>query len=231
MYSRRLESPLDSKEIKSVNPKGNQLWIFIERTDAEAEAPILWLPDTKSWHIVKDLDAGKDWGQRRRGQQRMRGLNGITNSVDMLLLLFSGSIMSSSLWSHGLQHARLSCPSPPPRACSNSCPLSLWCHPTILSSVVPFSSCLQSFAASGSLLMSRLFSSGGQSIGVSTSASVLSMNTQDWFPLGLTDLISLLFKGLSRVFSNTTVQKHQFFSTQPSLWSNSHIHMGLLERP
>ena len=138
MYSRRLESPLDSKEIKSVNPKGNQLWIFIERTDAEAEAPILWLPDTKSWHIVKDLDAEKDWGQRRRGQQRMRGLNGITNSVDMLLLLFSGSIMSSSLWSHGLQHARLFCPSLSPGICSDSCPLSQCCYLTISSSAVPF---------------------------------------------------------------------------------------------
>ena len=123
MYSRRLESPLDSKEIKSVNPKGNQLWTFIERTDAEAEAPILWLPDAKSWHTGKDLDAGKDWGQRRRGQQRMRGLNGKINSVDMLLL-FRGSITSNSLRPHGLQHASLSCPSLTPRACSNSCPLS-----------------------------------------------------------------------------------------------------------
>ena len=191
MYSRRLESPLDSKEIKSVNPKGNQLWTFIERTDAEAEAPILWLPDAKSWHIGKDLDAGKDWGQRRRGKQRMRGLNGIINSVNMLLL-FRGSIMSNSLRPHVLQHASLSCPSTTPRACSNSCPLRLWCHPTISSSVVPFSSCLQSFAASGSLLMNHLYSSGGWSIGVSASISILSMNTQDWFPLGVTDLISLL---------------------------------------
>ena len=173
VLEKTLESHLDYKEIKPVHPKGNQLWISTGRTSAEAEAPILWLPDTKSWHIVKDLDAEKDWGQRRRGQQRMRGLNGITNSVDMLLLLFSGSIMSSSLWSHGLQHARLSCPSPPPRACSNSCPLSLWCHPTILSSVVPFSSCLQSFPALGSFPVSQFFESGGQCIGVSTSASVL----------------------------------------------------------
>ena len=161
----------------------------------------------------------------------MRGLNGIINSVDMLLLLFSASIVSNSLRPHGLQHARLSCPSPPPRACSKSCPLSLWCHPSISSSVVPFSPCLQSFVASGSLLMSHLFSSGGQSIGVSASASVLSMNTQDWFPLGLTDLISLLSEGLSGVFSSTAVQNNQFFSTQPSLWSNSHIHTWLLEKP
>ena len=114
---------------------------------------------------------------------------------------------------------------------SNSCPLSQWCHPTISSSIVPFSSCLQSFPASGSSLMSQLFASGGQSIGVSAAAKVLPMNIEDWFPLGLAVLISLLSKGLLRVFSNTTVQKHQFFSTQPSLWSNSHIHTWLLEKP
>ena len=160
VLGKTLESPLNSKEIKSVNPKGNQSWVFIERTDAEVETPILWLPDTKSWHIIKDLDAGKDWGQRRRGQQRMRGLNGITNSVDMLLLLFSGSIMSSSLWSHGLQHARLLCPSPSPRVCSNSGPLSRWCYLTISSSVVHFSSCPQSFPTSRSFPVSQLFTSG-----------------------------------------------------------------------
>ena len=114
---------------------------------------------------------------------------------------------------------------------SNSCPLSQWCHSTILSSVVPFSSCLQSFQASGSFPMSQFFASGGQSIGVSASASVLPMNIQDWFPLGLTGWICLQSKGLSRVFSNTTVQKHQFFGTQLSLWSNSHIHTWLLEKP
>ena len=139
------------------------------------------------------------------------------------LLLPCHSVMSNSLWHHGLQHPRLPCPSPCPRACSNSCPLSRWCHPTISSFVVPFSSCLQSFPASGSFLMSQLFASSVQSIGASTSASVLPMNNQDWFPLGLTGLISLQSKGLSRVFSNTRAQKHQFFSAQPSLWSNSHI--------
>ena len=108
-------------------------------------------------------------------------------------------------------------------ACSNSCPLSQWCHPMILSSVVPFSSWLQSFSASGSFLISQLFTSGGQNIG--TSASVLVMNIQDWFPLELTGLISLQSKGLSRVFSNTTVPEHQFFSAQLSLWLKSHIHM------
>ena len=126
---------------------------------------------------------------------------------------FSHSVMSNSLWPHGLQHARLPCSSPTPGACSNSCPFSRRCHPTISSSVVPFSSCLQSFLASGSFPMSQSFASGGQSIGASASASVLPMNIQDWFPLGLTGLISLQSKRLSRVFSNTTVQKRQFFST------------------
>ena len=131
--------------------------------------------------------------------------------------------MSDSLSPHGLQHARLHCPTPSPRACSNSCPLSQWCHPTISSSVVPFSSCLQYFPASGSFPMSRLFTSGGQSVGASASSSVLPMNIQDWFPLGLTGWISLLSKGFSRVFSNTAVQKLQFFGAQFSLWFNSHI--------
>ena len=123
------------------------------------------------------------------------------------------------------------CPSPTPRVHPNSCPLSQWCHPTISSSVVPFSFCPQSFPASGSFQMSQLFASGGQSIGVSASTSVLPMNTQDWFPLGWTCLISLQSKGLSRVFSNTTVQKDQFFCVQLSLYSNSHIHTWLLEKP
>ena len=113
----------------------------------------------------------------------------------------------------------------------NSCPLSRWWHPTISSSVIPFSSCLQSFPASGSFHMSQLFTSGGQSIGVSASASVLLMNIQEWFPLGWTGWISLQSKGLSRVFSNTTVQKHQFFCAQLSLQSNSHIYTWILEKP
>ena len=146
-----------------------------------------------------------------------------------MLLLFSRSVMSDSLWPHGLQHARLPCPSPSPGVYSNSCPLSRWCHPTILSSVVSFFSCLQSFPASGFFLMSRLFASGGQSI--RASASILPINIQDWFPLGLTGLISLKSKGLSRVFFNTAVQKHQFFGSQPSLWSDSHIRTWLLEKP
>ena len=131
----------------------------------------------------------------------------------------------------GLQHARPPCPSTTPGVYSNSCPLSRWCHPTISSSVIPFSSCLQSFPSSGSFQMSQFFAAGGQSIEVSASGSVLSMNIQDWFPLEWTGLISLQSKGLSRVFSNTTVQKHQFFGTQLSLLSNSHIHTWLLEKP
>ena len=141
------------------------------------------------------------------------------------------SVMSDSLWPHGLQHARLPWPSPMLGAYSNSCPLSRWCHPTISSSVVPFSSCPQSFPASGSFQMSQLFASGDQSIGVSASTSVLPMNTQDWSPLGRIGWISLQSKGLSGVFSNTTVQKHQFFGAQLSLYSNSHIHTWLLEKP
>ena len=144
---------------------------------------------------------------------------------------FSHSVMSDSLWPHELQHTRPPCPSPTPRVYPNWCPLSRWCHPTISSSVVPFSFCPQSFLASGSFQMSHLFTSGGQGIGVSASTSVLPMNTQDWFSLGWTGWISLQSKGLSRVFSNTTVQKHQFFGTQHSSQSNSHIHTWLLEKP
>ena len=144
---------------------------------------------------------------------------------------FSYSVVSDSLRPNGLQHTRPPCPSPTPRAYSNSCPLSWWCHPIISSSIVPFSLLLQSFPASGYFQMSQLFTSGGQSIGVSASASVLPKNIQDWFPLGWTGWISLQSKGLSRVFFNITVQKHQFFNAKLSLWSNSHIHTWLLEKP
>ena len=126
---------------------------------------------------------------------------------------------------------RLSHPSATPRIYSNSCPSSQWCHPAISSSVIPFSSCLQSFPASGSFPVSQHFTSGGQSIGVSASTSVFPMSLQDWSPLGWTGWISLQSKGLSRVFSNTTVQKHQILRSQPSLWSNSHIHTWLLKKP
>ena len=144
---------------------------------------------------------------------------------------FSLSVMSYSLQPHESQHTRPLCPSPTPRVYSNSCLSSWWCHPAISSSVVPFSSCPQTLPASRSFPMSQLFTSGGQSTGVSASASVLPMNTQDWSPLGWTSWISLQSKGLSRVFSNTIVQKHQFFSFQLSSQSNSHIHTWLLEKP
>ena len=130
---------------------------------------------------------------------------------------FSLSVVSTSLQPHGPQHTRPPCPSPTPKVFPNSCPLSQWCHPTISPSVIPFSSCPQSFPASGSFPMSQLFASGGQNIRVSASALVPPTNIQDWFPLGWTGWISLLSRGFSRVFSNTTVQKHQLFGAQPSL--------------
>ena len=136
-----------------------------------------------------------------------------------------------TLCSYKLQLARLLCPPLSPRVCSDSCPLSWWCHPTIPFSIALSSFCLQSFPGLGSFLMSRLFASDGQSIGASALAAVLPMNIQGWFPLGLTGLISLQSKGLSRVFSNTTVQKHPVFCAQPSLWPNYHIHTWLREKP
>ena len=140
----------------------------------------------------------------------------------ILLVQFSRSVMSNSLWPHGPQHTKLPCPSPIPGDYSNSCLSHWWCHPIISSSVIPFSSCPQSFPTSGSFPMSWLFASGGQSTEVSASASVLPINIQEWFPLEWTDWISLQSKELSRVFSNTTVQKHEFLATQLSLQSNSH---------
>ena len=143
----------------------------------------------------------------------------------------SHSVMSYSLQPQELQHARPPCPSPTPRVYPNSRPLNQWCHPTISFSVFPFSSCPQSFPASGSFQMSQLFTSGGQSIGISALASVLPIYTQDWSRLGWTGWISFQSRGLSRVFSNTTVQKHPFFRTQLSSQSNSHMHTWLLEKP
>ena len=140
----------------------------------------------------------------------------LPHSYTNKLIFFSPTVMSDSLQPHGLEHSRLPCRSPYPRACSNSCPLSQWCHPTISPSVIPFSSCLQSFQVSVSFPMSQFFISGAQSIGVSASAWVLPMNIQEWFPLGWTGWISLQPKRLSRVFFNTTVQKHQLFDTQLS---------------
>ena len=169
--------------------------------------------------------------------KRQRLANGYKNKTPIYVVYkfssvqFSHSVMSDSLRPHELQHARPPCPSPTPGVHSNSCPSSWWCHPAISSSVVPFFSCSQSLPASESFPMSKLFAWGGQSIGVSALASVLSMNTQDWSPLEWTGWISLQSKGLSRVFSSTTVQKHQFFGTQLSSQSNSHIHTWPLEKP
>ena len=152
-------------------------------------------------------------------------------NFNFIFIQFSRSVVSDSLRPHELQHTRPPCPSPTSRVYSNPCPLSRWCHPTISSSVIPFSSCPQPFPASGSFQMSQLFTSCGQTIGFSASTSVLPMNTQDWSPLGWTGWISLQSKGLSRIFSNIAVQKHQFFCAQLSSQSNSHIHIWLLEKP
>ena len=173
-----------------------------------------WLPQTFHWPL----------GSKRTQWEQIPTHSSFQASVcvtlaNMLssLVRFSHSVMSDSLWRHGLQHTRPLCPSPTRRVYWNSCPSCRWCHPTISSSVVPFFSCPQSFPTWGSFPASQFFASGGQSIGVSASASVLPMNIQDWFPLGWTGWISLQSKGLSGVFSNTTVQKYQFFGAQLSL--------------
>ena len=161
----------------------------------------------------------------------LKNRNSISGNKMRESVQFSHSVESDPLRPHESQHARPPYPSQTPGVYSNSCPLSWWCHPAISSSVVPFSSCPQSLPASGSFPMSQLFALGGQSIGVSASASVLPLNTQDWSPLGWTGWISLQSKGLSRVFSNTTIQKHQFFGAQLSSQSNSYIHIWPLEKP
>ena len=174
------------------------------------------LQDVCTW-LMPHISRLGEWGDQNKFLMSswLKGCK--FSSVQISSVQFSHSVVFDSLRPSGLQQARLPCPSPIPRVYSNSCSLSWWYHPTISSFVIPFSSCLQSFPASGSFPMSQLFASGGQSIGVSASASVLPMNIQDEFPLGWTCWISLQSKGLSRVFSNTTVQKHQFFSTQLSL--------------
>ena len=175
------------------------------------------------WHLLNNSIVGQA-GLEMTGQ-----LDKEFYFILWVSVQFSFSVMSNSLWPHGLQHTRLHCPSPTPRAYSNPWPSSQWCHPTISSSAIPFSPCLQPFPASGSFQMSHFFKSCGQSIGVSASASVLPINIQDWLPLGLTGLISLESKGLWRVFSNLTVQKQQFFRAQLSFWSSSYIHTWLWE--
>ena len=172
------------------------------------------------------------FARNMRSIWRKRGISKSLNFSSLCQVQFSSVSQSCpTLQAHGLQHARLPSPSPTPRARSNSGSSSWWCHPTVSSSAIPFSSCLQTFPASGSFPMSQFFTTGGQFFGASASSSVLPMNIQDWFPLGWTGWISLQFKGLSRVFSNTMVQKHQFFGTQPSLWFDSYIHTWLLEKP
>ena len=173
--------------------------------------------DARKWVLWPEFLEEALWGRKGRSTPRMYLLQWGQVSAPCKMeevqcshfSHFSRLVVTDSLQPHGLQHARLPCSSPTPRACSDSCPLSQWWHPNISSSVIPLSSCLQSFPASGSLQMSKFFTSGGQSIGAS--GSFLPMNIQDWFPLGLTGLISLQSKGLSRVFCNTIVQKHQFF--------------------
>ena len=181
----------------------------------------------KYWLFANALWKAVNLKRCTRGQLTLFCLS----SVQFSSVQFIRSVMSDSLWPHELQHARPPCPSPNPGDHSNSRPSSRWCHPAISSSVVPFSSCPQSLPASGSFPVSQLFAWGGQSIGVSALASVLPMNIQDWSPLGWTGWIFLQSNGHTRVFSNTTVQKHQFFGAQLSSPCNSHIHIWLLEKP
>ena len=167
--------------------------------------------------LSRDTSFCSTWKQNKKKVIINKSLLGISvcigknHCINVLLLLFSRPVMSDSLWPHGLQHTRLLCPPLSPTVCPNSCPLSQWCHPTISSSVAPFSSCPQSFPASGSLLISQLFTSDDQNTGAS--ALFLPTSIQGWFPLKWTGLITLLSKGLSRVFSSTTVWKHRFFGT------------------
>ena len=180
-------------------------------------------------NVMKLVWYKEHWIESERTEGLSHWMSG--SAFTLYSVQFSRSVVSDSLRPHELQHARPPCPSPTPRVYPNSCSLSQWCHPAISSSVVPFSSCPKSLPASGSFPVSQLFTWGDQSIGVSASASVLPMNTQDWSPLGWTGWISLQSKGLSRVFSNTTVQKHQFFGAQLSSQSNSHISTWPLEKP
>ena len=198
-----------SMNIQDWFPLGWTLWISLQ---SKGFSRVLQLNNRKirSPHLKWAKDLNRHFSKENT-QRTWKVLSWI---IQFSSVQFTHSVMSSSLWSHEPQHTRLPCPSPTPGVYPNSCPLGWWCHPTISSSVVPFSPCPRSFPASGAFQMSQFFTTGGQSIGVSALASVPPMNTQDWFPLGLTGWISLQFKGLSRVFSNTTVQNHQFFGTQ-----------------
>ena len=212
------------------NPRDRRAWGTAVYGVIQSQTWLKWLSSSSSRSLESFLRQPFSLNSENKYYWLWRFLANHLSAISFSVQ-FSHSVMSDSLWSHGLQHTRPPCPSPTPRVYSYSCPLSRWYHPIISSSVIPFFSSLQSFPASGSFQMSQFFTSGGQSIGVSASASVLPMNIKDWFPLQCTGWISFLSKGLSRVFSNTTVQEHQFFGAQLSLWSNSHIHTWLLEKP
>ena len=216
--------------LKAINAeyslKGLLLKLMLHYNDNLCKQLTHW---EKRWYCERQ-------GKKRRWWQRTRWLDSITDSMNMDLnkvssVQFSSPVVSDCLQHHESQHVRPPYPSLTPGIHSNSFPLSQWCHPTISSSVIPFFSCPQSLPASGSFPMSQLFAGGGQSVGVSVSASVLPMNTQDWSHLGWTGWISLQSKGLSRVLSNITVQKHQFFGAQLSSQSNFRIHTWPLEKP
>ena len=201
------EPPLEKNQ--RIQSRRGHFFFFLRR-------PVIWEEDVWEYKVTPNLSRGVAW----RTVTHLRISKKKLGCVEMLSpssVQFSCSVMSDSLWPYGLQHASPPCPSPAAGVYSNSCPLGWWCHPTISSSVINLSSCLQSFPASESFPVSQFFASGDKSFGVSASASVPPMNIQDWFHLGLTGWISLQFKGLSRVFSNTTVQKHQFFGAQLSL--------------
>ena len=180
---------------------------------------------------TKQKQSHRHWKQTWLPREKGRAGNKLEDWYALTSVQFSRSVVSDYLWPHESQHTRPPCPSPTPGVYSNSCPSSRWCHPAISPSVIPFSSCPQSLPSSGSFSMSQLFAWGGQSIGVSASASVLPMYTQDLSPLGWTDWISMKSNRLPRVFYNTVIQKHQFFGAQPSSQSSSHIHTWPLKKP
>ena len=222
-YSVTWSWPCGGRKQQIVLGERSKIFSFCQMEPHVSQGVVIWYV----WFAV---------GSKVRNLRIRKGMAGIFLSLEITLGLvqlvqFSCSVMSDSLQPHGLQHARPPCLSPALGVYSNSCPLSRWCHPAISSCVFPFSSCPQSFTASASFPMSQLFASGGRTIGVSASTSVLPRNIQDWSPLGWTGWISLQSKGLSRVFSKTTIQQHQFFGTQLSLQFNSHIHTWPLEKP
>ena len=196
----------------------NRIWGWVSSGKSKGEKSISEEIKMQRRCLSISKDSGQQQSSKLRSLPCCQDDKGNTGFVPSSSVQFSHSVVSNSLQPHGLQYARLPCPSPSHRACSNSCPLSQWCHPTISSSVTSFSSYPQSFPASESFPMSWLFILGGQRTDALASASVLPINIQGWFPLGLTDLISLLSKGLSRALSSTKIQKHQFFGTQQAFF-------------